>query len=157
MIDTAEQAASVDPFGFGAGVIVPGFGVGNAFDNIAVTNTATASTVAIFNTGAAVNLVTVNVPVAADFQQTTPPLGDVNEAGLIVNAGFETGLRPTPDDLIADNITANISPLFYTRVNGGDPTLTLDPATGILAATNSTSPPSRATSTSSAITPSFRT
>ena len=129
-VDSSSEAAvvdgtAIDQFGLGAGVLVPGFEV--AFDDIDIDSTAGVSTVEITNTTVG-PLVNVVLPQATDFTQFAPPMGEVKRPGLIVNAGFEAGLRP--GTFLADDITADTSLQFYTKINGGNPVLTLDPVTG---------------------------
>jgi hypothetical protein len=104
-------------FGFGAGVLQPGFGVGNAYDTITV-NTAAASTVATTNNaqGALVN-VRLNV---ASFVQPGPASAS-QQTALIVDGGDEAAPQASG---IADNFNVSLSPSFNIQVNGNLPTLT---------------------------------
>ena len=98
----SDPATTIDPFGFGARLLVPGFGVGNAYDRITVDDTQV--------------LIAGLLPVTLDatsFEQT-----NTLNAGLVVNAGFEASPDVTG---IADSIVAIASNHFKIQVNGGDP------------------------------------
>src|SRR5262249_13726176 len=94
LIDPVEQAAGYDPFGFGNGVLIPGRGVGNAYDTINVNNGVSGANAVSINNNVSHQLLPVVMASAADFRQTTPPAGEANEAGLIVNAGDEPAANP---------------------------------------------------------------
>lgn len=111
-LDLVDPATTVAPFGLlGAGVIVPGWGTGNAYDGIIVTD----ALVAIQNAVAG-PLVAVNINTAS-FRQVADSL----TPGLIVNTGSEA--LPSSSG-VADDITALQSYDIAIRINGGDP----DPA-----------------------------
>ena len=101
--------APTDPFGFGTpGMIIPGAGAGNAFNNITVDD-AQVSVDALLAVG-------IDTP---SFVQ----VADQTRRGLIVNAGFEDAANlPVNAGLdIADFISGTISSNFAIEVNGGDP------------------------------------
>ena len=108
---------TLDIFGFGAGVLIPGGGVGNAYDTINVTD----APVTINNI--AQGPLTPVALVTASFRQTSPDT-PFQRAGLIVNGGDEAVAQANG---IADNITAFISAVFNIQVNGNLPTLVLGP------------------------------
>ncbi len=108
-----DPATLVDPFGFGLGVIVPGFGVGGAYDQIAMSDAG----VQIINSAAGM-LVPINLVTASLVQ------GNPLDFGLVVNVGFETAPDVTG---IADDIVAALSANFAMLVNGGDPDPNADP------------------------------
>ncbi|MCU0959158.1 MAG: S8 family serine peptidase, partial [Pirellulaceae bacterium] len=104
-----DPATTIAPFDLlGVGVIVPGFGVGNAYDDITVTD----ARVTVVN-GSVGPLLDVNVDTASFVQLT-----DDKVHGLIVNAGFEA--VPAGSG-IADDIVAVLSYNFAMKINGGDP------------------------------------
>ena len=107
-------------FGFGAGVLQPGFGVTNAYDTVTV-DTTIANTVVTSNNshGALVN-VRLNV---ASFVQGTPPAA-AQQAALIVDGGDEAAPQATG---IADKFNVSLSTSFNIQVNGNLPNLTLGP------------------------------
>ena len=72
----------LDIFGFGAGVLIPGTGVGNAYDTISVTDSLVTTTNNSLGALTRVNLAT------ATFNQTSPDT-PTQRAGLIVNGGDE--------------------------------------------------------------------
>ncbi|MHC4399105.1 MAG: Ig-like domain-containing protein, partial [Planctomycetota bacterium] len=109
LVHAPTQAALVDPFGVGNGVIIPSaaaMGLPDAFDAIGMSDAA----VAITNTGGA--LLPVNLATGSFVQ------ADRDAPGLIVNAGFEAA---PPDSGVADNVMAELSFNFALQVNGGDP------------------------------------
>lgn len=107
-------------FGFGAGVLQPGFGVNNAYDTVTV-DTSVANTVVTSNNsqGALVN-VRLNVPT---FVQGAPPAA-AQQAALIVDGGNEAAPQATG---IADRFNVALSSSFNIQVNGNLPNLTLGP------------------------------
>ncbi len=106
--DLEDSATSADPFGFGAGVLIPGTGAGDAYDRVEVSD----GRVRMVN-NAAGPLVDVNIDTAS-FAQTDP-----TSNGLIVNTGFEAAPAGSG---IADDITAFLSfGGFAMNINGGDP------------------------------------
>ena len=108
---TDPATAPLDPFGFGAGVLIPGAGVGNAYDNMVVSDAAVRFTAAPNPMAADVRVVT-NI-VTASFLQTAP-----TATGLTVNSGDEAA--PGAGG-VADSIFATLSFNFRIQVNGGDP------------------------------------
>src|SRR5262249_11229842 len=116
-IDYPSEAAvtdpntTIDPFGFGVGVIIPGFGAGNAYDTINATDSQVTA-----SSNSAGPLLTVNIDTA-----TFNPSPNPGEAGLFVNAGFEAVPAPGPFPRTADDITVTLSANFNIEVNGGDP------------------------------------
>ncbi len=99
-----------DPFGFGAGQILPAVAEPTSFNTIVVTDTLTTVD----------GLLRVNYN-NTDFVQAVP---DVT-AAVVINAGFEGNPPATAATDIADDITLNLSANYKFQVNGGDP----DPAT----------------------------
>lgn len=112
-----DPSTTDDLFGFGAGVVVPGYGVGNAYDEIVVTD----SLVTITNTVSG-PLLGVSLDPTSGFVQTNGVT-----FGLIVNAGFEAAPGiDDPDcgdgiDSKADDIDVTPSFNFPILANGGDP------------------------------------
>lgn len=123
LVDAAAQAALYDIFGFGAGVLQPGTGVGNAYDTITVTDFVVATTNNAFGPLTTVFLNTLS------FVQVAPP-SSTQQAALIVNGGDEVGFQPNN---IADAIVAFISSFFNIQINGNEPGLTFAPPGGKLA------------------------
>ncbi|MCH5374284.1 MAG: hypothetical protein JJ992_09920, partial [Planctomycetes bacterium] len=118
-------AGSIDIFGFGPGVLIPGFGSGAAFDDIHINDTVSGpNRVTVTNTSAG-PLVPVTI-VPASFVNTAPV---PPRPGLIVNAGDESGLRTTGPlaGVAADDIFATAHPQFNIAVNGNLPTLAFGP------------------------------
>ena len=113
---TVSSGGALDIFGFGAGVLIPGFGAGNAYDTIDVNNI-TANSVAVTNNLAGPMFPVTVVP--ASFVNNTPP---PVRPGLIVNAGDEAAPQANG---ISDNITARPHPLFNIHINGNLPPLAL--------------------------------
>ncbi|MEZ6132265.1 MAG: hypothetical protein R3C59_26690 [Planctomycetaceae bacterium] len=109
---------AADPFGFGAGLILPVVAVPESRDNIAVTDTMTQI---VGNNGVGTTLVRANYD-TVDFVQANPMV----DPGVIVNAGEET-TNPTAPPPAADSdvITLSLSTAYRFQINGGDP----DPAT----------------------------
>ncbi len=101
-----NDATASDPFGLGAGQILPDPGVGNAYDDITVTDTATA-----------VNALVVVSYDTSDFAQADP----VMDMAIIVNTGFESNPATTPAADVADDITLTPSAFYRFQINGGDP------------------------------------
>jgi hypothetical protein len=104
-----DGASGIDDFGFGTGVIIPGLGGGNAYDEVIVSD----AQVSITNSSLGA---LVDVDVASpgnDFRQITP-----ERVGIIVNTGFEANPQGNG---IADFITVNPSTNVKLGVNGGDP------------------------------------
>lgn len=119
--DDVVTGGANDIFNFGPGVLIQGFGAGNAFDDINVNNaTSGADRVTVDNTvfGGLVPLTVV--PASFVNYAPTPP-----RPGLIVNAGDEDGLRTTGHlaGIVADNIDVIAHPQFNIQVNGNLPTL----------------------------------
>jgi len=105
--------------GWGAGVVIPGFGVGNAYDSIPVTQDAPAFTV----TGIAItnNILGALLPVDMDAASFTPLVGGPSNQSfysLIVNSGQEAGYAASG---VADSITASFSIHYGILVNGNAP------------------------------------
>ncbi|MEA3210801.1 MAG: large repetitive protein [Chthoniobacter sp.] len=100
-----------DIFGFGAGVLIPGFGAGLAYDTITVDDTKV--NVTSFASGP-LTPVFLNT---ASFVQGTP-LNPAQQKALIVNAGDEAAAQASG---IADDITGTLSTKFGIAVNGGNP------------------------------------
>ncbi|MBM3999217.1 MAG: hypothetical protein FJ297_06700 [Planctomycetes bacterium] len=98
-----------DWFGFGAGMILPAVGAGNAFDAISVSDT-----------GTWVNGFAVNYGNTA-FAQAVP----ATQPAVVINSGFEANPTATGGTDVADDIWVTLSPNYRFKVNGGDP----DPAT----------------------------
>ena len=101
---------TTDPFGFGAGQILPDVNPPASFDVITVTDTATTVD----------NFVVVNYD-AVDFVQADPE----NDPAIVVNSGFEPNPPATAGTDVADDINLTLSPAYRFQINGGDP----DPAT----------------------------
>jgi hypothetical protein len=110
LVDTGN---ATNIFGFGAGVLQPGFGAGNAYDNINVSDTLVTT-----NNNANGSLTPVHLNTAS-FVQAGPAFAS-QQPGLTVNGGDEAA--PLGD--VADNITASISHNFNIQVNGNLPNLT---------------------------------
>ena len=99
--DLVDAATTIDPFGFGVGVIVPGFGSGSAYDWLSVSDASVAGSF---------------LPI--DFNTTALIQSDPNSFGLVVNTGFES----VPDFWgVADMIDLTPSSHFAILINGGDP------------------------------------
>lgn len=124
------SGGALDIFGFGAGVLIPGFGVGNAYDRISVNGAIVAAPPAPagftdVRVLSAANA-DIRVPVFIDttsFVQATPP-SPTQQAAVIVNGGDEAVAQASG---IADNIYAAVSPSFNIQVNGNLPNLVLGP------------------------------
>lgn len=99
-----------DPFGFGAGLIMPAVGAGNAYDVITSNDVQT-----VVN-----NYIVVHYD-NVDFVQSPPNV----LAAVVVNAGFEGNPPITGGTDVADSISLTLSAAYKFQVNGGDP----DPAT----------------------------
>ncbi len=121
-------AGTNDPLGLGmsggAGIIIPGQGVGNAYDEIIVTD-ALVRFVDDAQTPTADVLLPVTIATASFVQP------DETTFGLTVNAGFEASPPPVVTTgfplEVADDIVATISNNFSMQVNGGDPIPTFAP------------------------------
>ncbi len=117
--EDAIIAGTLDVFGFGAGVIIPGQGVGNAYDEVLVND----SIVRFVDSAQAAVPTDVLLPVTI----ATPSFVQPNELtfGLIVNAGYEADPPPIVNPgfplQVADDIIAMISDNFSIQINGGDP------------------------------------
>jgi Ca2+-binding RTX toxin-like protein len=105
---------ALDIFGLGAGVLVPGFGVGDAYDTITVNGTT--GTVSVNNNDVGV-LNTVMID-NASFTQFGPA-ASAQRAALIVNGGDEAA--PDAFSGIADNFIVTASNLYNIQVNGNNP------------------------------------
>jgi hypothetical protein len=108
---------TLDIFGFGAGVLIPGAGAGNAYDTIDVTDSRGEVTNNLLGALTPINLAT------ASFDQTSPDTA-TQRAGLIVNGGDEAVAQASG---ISDEITATVSPVFNIQVNGNLPSLVIGP------------------------------
>ena len=108
---------ALDIFGFGAGVLIPGAGAGNAYDTIAVSDSQVLVSNNLLGSLTAINLET------ASFDQTSADT-PVQRAGLIVNGGDEAVAQANG---ISDDITAAVSAVFNIQVNGNLPSLVLGP------------------------------
>ncbi len=112
-------AGTTDALGLGAGVIIPGQGAGNAYDEILVSD----SLVRFVNDAQAAIPADVLLPVGI----TTPSFVQPTALtfGLTVNAGFEASPPPVVNPgfplQVADDIIAAISANFSMQVNGGNP------------------------------------
>ncbi len=118
--DVVDAATTIDPFGFGVGTIINGYGVGAAFDTINVDPTVNPEvTIANSSFGALAGIDLVN--------GTFDPFSGATDCtiffGLVVNAGDEVspsaataGIDP------ADTINVNAFPTTYgIKINGNDP------------------------------------
>lgn len=112
-------AGTADVFGFGNGVIIPGEGVGNAYDEILMND----QQVRFVDDAQAAMPTNVLLPITIETMSFTQP--DHLTFGLIVNAGFEATPPPpvTPGFPleVADDIIAEFSNNFSIKVNGGNP------------------------------------
>lgn len=100
-----------DLFGFGSGILIPGFGLGNAYDAIEVTD----ERITVTNNFAG-DLVRVN-PVTDSFVQTSAASATQRPA-LIINGGDESAVQANN---LADNVTVAVSSHFNIQVNGNLP------------------------------------
>jgi Ca2+-binding RTX toxin-like protein len=121
------SGGALNIFGLGAGVLIPGFGVGNAYDRISVNGALVPAPVG-FTDVRVLNLANadVRIPVLVDttsFVQATPP-SPAQQAAVIVNAGDEAVAQGTG---VSDDIYAFVSPSFNIQVNGNLPDLVLGP------------------------------
>ena len=124
-------AGGIDYWGLGAGVLIPGFGASDAWDDIAVNQVVTgipnsgANRVSAFNTSEG-SLLPIELTNLGSFVQTTPV---PPRPGLIVNAGDEAGVRTAGllAGLVADDIWATAHAQFNIQVNGNLPPLVIDP------------------------------
>ncbi|WP_146522014.1 dockerin type I domain-containing protein [Stieleria varia] len=128
--DLVDAATTIDPFGFGAGVIIPGSTNNpglfpSAYDLINIANNTSVVTITNDRTvpGAVPpstpSVLLPVVPAAGTFAQTDPLI-----PGLVVNGGFEAA--PAADG-IGDDILAFLSTVLPIRINGGDPDPALAP------------------------------
>jgi len=95
-----------NPFGFGAGQILPAVGQPAAFDIITVSDTQTTVD----------GHVAVNYN-ATDFIQADP----ATQPAVVINAGDEGNPPATPGVDVADDITLVASGTYRFQINGGDP------------------------------------
>ncbi len=105
-----NDGTASDPFGFGAGQILPDPGVGNAYDTIVIDDMQTR--------------VNAFIPVlydTTDFVQADPEM----DAAIILNTGFEGNPPAVPGVDVADDIYLTTSSVYRLVVNAGDP----DPVT----------------------------
>ncbi len=115
LVDPANAAQPVfRSVGYANGVMIPGQGIGNAYDFITVSDTNV-----FLSSIVAGNLVGITLPVPSEFAQSTP-----TTKGMIVNAGFEAVAAANG---IADFINATLSSIFGIQVNGGDPLISNAP------------------------------
>ena len=114
--DDLIAAGAGDVFGFGPDVLIPGFGAGNAFDDIDV-NAPFAVEVSVVNNLVG-PLMEVDI-VEATFIQAGAP-DPTQQPALIVNGGDEAVAQPSG---ISDAFVATPSPLFNIQVNGNLPVL----------------------------------
>jgi hypothetical protein len=133
IVQAASELALIDPagadtfdLGLGATVLVPGFGIGNAYDAIAV-NGAGGVDPDIGIVGSLPDQVVVNnisagllVPVTVVAPSFINGILPTSRAGLIVNGGDEAVARANG---IADNFFVNTHPLFNIGINGNLPPL----------------------------------
>ncbi|MCC6510433.1 MAG: DUF4394 domain-containing protein, partial [Pirellulaceae bacterium] len=113
LLDPANPATPVfRGVGFGNGTLIPGRGVGNAYNNISVSDSA------MFIQAGPTALTGVNFN-GAQFVQANPLV-----PGVIVNAGDEAA--PGPGG-VADNISVSPSAQVLFQINGGDPTASAAP------------------------------
>ena len=120
-LNTAGGGADPDYFGFGNGILIPGFGAGNAYDDISVNTFLDPDQVNVVN-NAFGSLLDVIID-APSFVQAGPPTPSQRPA-LIANGGDEAAPQPNG---VSDAFTASPSTLFNIQVNGNLPGLTLDP------------------------------
>jgi subtilisin-like proprotein convertase family protein len=116
--DLVDVGNPTDIFGFGPGVLQPGFGVNEAFDTMTVDDGGVTTLNNAFGALTRVNLNT------ASFVQNLSAVSS-QRAALIVNGGDEAAPQPGLDT--ADVFYADISPNFNIQVNGNLP---LSPFTG---------------------------
>ena len=102
-----------DPFGFGAGLILPDVTAPTSHDVIDVTDTSTAITT---NEGGGTALVQVNYD-TSDFVQADP----ANSPAIVINAGEEGNPTTPPADSNADLINLEPSTAYKFQINGNDP------------------------------------
>lgn len=112
--DLLDPNSNIDDFGFGNKVIIPGLGIGNAFDDVDISDTGVEIT---NNTLGA--LLRVDV-IAAEFAQN-----NTDNPAIIVNTGAEAGTRPNG---IADDITVTASTVLKLAANGQEPVQPTAPA-----------------------------
>ncbi len=125
-------ATDIDIFGFGAGVLIPGFGTGYAYDTIDINGSGHAYSplggapdrvVADIN-ALAIRLTEVQLD-TSDTSFIDPSVPAANaQPGLIVNAGDEAVADVNG---VSDDIYAAPSTLYNIQVNGNLPTLALGP------------------------------
>ncbi len=124
--DLTDAATTIDPFGFGVGVILPGsnnaavpglfptaYDMINVADNTSIVTITNDRVVPGATPPSTPSVLLPIVPAAATFAQTNPLI-----PGLVINAGFET--NPAFDG-IGDDILAFLSTVLPIRINGGDP------------------------------------
>ncbi|HVX13124.1 MAG TPA: DUF4214 domain-containing protein [Pirellulales bacterium] len=111
LVDTGNAA---DIFGLGAGVLQAGFGTGNAYDTMAVSD----ASVTVNNNHAGA-LVTVNLNTASFAQAGAA--SSSQQPGLIVDGGDEAAFQASG---IADTFNVTPSTKFNIQANGNLPTLT---------------------------------
>ena len=117
-VDPFDPFGLSTPSGFGAGVLMPGLGAGNAFDTIYASDSRVRVTNSLLGPMVPVNINTASFKQAATVND---PGADV--PGVIVNAGFEdrANLPVTPIIDVADDILALMSFELALQINGGDP------------------------------------
>jgi len=111
---------ALDIFGFGPGILIPGFGGGDAYDTIDFNNSVP-NQVSVVNNAFGPLLPVTIVPMS--FVQNGPPALDQRPA-FIVNGGDEAMAQGNG---ISDNFTAAPSMLFNLQANGNLPGLVLGP------------------------------
>jgi hypothetical protein len=104
-----------DIFGFGAGVLIPGFGVGSAYDTMTVNDAGVVTSNNAFGP-----LTTVSIDTASFVQNL--PVEATQRPAFIVNGGDEAVAQPSG---IADLFNVTPSTFFNIQINGNLP----DPAT----------------------------
>ena len=112
--DLVDVGNATDIFGFGPGILQPGFGANNAYDTINVTDAAVTTT---NNTFGPLTPVLLNT---ASFVQAGPAVS-TQQSAVIVDGGDEAGFQANN---VADDITVTISTNFNIQVNGNLPGLT---------------------------------
>ena len=102
-----------DIFGFGPGVLIPGFGAGSAYDQVVVDDTLVFTT---NNAFASLTPVFLDTP---SFVQDTPD-SPQQQAALVVNGGDELAADASG---VADSFVVTVSENFNIQVNGNLPSL----------------------------------
>ncbi len=115
-----NTTGSLNIFGLGAGVLQKGFGGGNAYDDIGVSD----SLVWVGNNELG-NLVSIHLNTATFAQ--AGPASATQQPGLIVNGGDESSFQSNG---VADSFAVAPSRNFNIQVNGNQPALTADATTG---------------------------